>query len=184
MTIEPLSVDNWNDFAGLCAAMGPNRSCWCMWWRYDGVPSRTAARERARSLVQESPRSVGLIAYEDREAIGWVAVGPREDYPRLNRGRDTAPIDEASGVWVIPCFFVREGGRGHGLAAALLEAAVRFATEHGAAAIEGVPVDPATQPRSATASYTGTVSMFQRAGFAERARRTPKGRVVMRRPLP
>ena len=184
MTIEPLSADHWSDFAILCADMGPNRSCWCMWWRYDGVPSRTPARERARSLVRESHRPVGLIAYEDQEAIGWVAVGPRDDYPRLNRGRDTAPIDDSAGVWVIPCFFVRERYRGHGVATALLEAAVRFAMAGGAAAIEGVPGDPTTKSRSAAASYTGTVPIFRRAGFVERTPRTPRGRVVMRKHLP
>ena len=110
-------------------------------------------------------------------------MGLRSEYPRLNRGRDTAPIDDASEVWIIPCFFVRERCRGQGVAAALLDAAVRFAMQHGAAFVEGVPGDPATRLRSAAASYTGTTAMFRRAGFVERARRTPKGRVVMRKDL-
>lgn len=111
-------------------------------------------------------------------------MGPRADYPQLNRGRDTAPIDDASGICIIPCFFVRERYRRYGVATSLLAAAVRFVMAGGAAAIQGVPGDPTTKSRSATASYTGTISMFQRAGFAERARRTPRGRVVMPRHLP
>jgi hypothetical protein len=66
--------------------------------------------------------------------------------------------------------------------AALLEAAVALATEHGATAVEGVPVDPATKRRTPSASYTGALPLFTAAGFEEVARRTPKGRVVVRRP--
>lgn len=181
LTIKYLDADNWNDFAGLCHEMGPNRSCWCMWWRHDGARSEMSARERARALVRATPVPIGLLAYEGPTAIGWVAVGWRTDYPRLNRGRDTAPVDETRGVWAIPCFFVREDYRGKGVARALLDAAVQFAAENGAYAVEGIPGDPATRTRSASASYTGTVEMFRRAGFTEVARRTPKGRVVMRK---
>jgi hypothetical protein len=40
---------------------------------------------------------------------------------------------------------------------------------------------PATKPRTATASYTGTLPTFLAAGFEEVARRSPKSRVVVRR---
>jgi hypothetical protein len=63
----------------------------------------------------------------------------------------------------------------------LLDAAVDFAVSHGARRVEGVPVDPATRTRSSSASYTGTLPTFLSAGFSEMARRTPKGRVVVRK---
>ena len=183
LSIKPLTTENWQDFASLCAVMGPNRSCWCMWWRDDGGRPKDPARTRAWSLVERSSVPIGLIGYAKSDPVGWVAVGNRPAYPRLNRGRDTAPIDGATGGWVIPCFFVREAYRGRGMATALLNAAVEFAHEHGASAVEGVPGDPATRRRSPTASYTGTTAMFAQAGFVECARRTPKGRVLMRREL-
>ena len=117
----------------------------------------------------------GLLAYRGDEPVGWVAVVPRAEYPRLNQGRDTAPVDEREGAWVIPCFFVVDSARGSGVARELLDAAVAFAAAHKAKVVEGVPVDPAVRTRSDSATYTGVVSMFADAGFEEVARRTPKG---------
>jgi hypothetical protein len=59
---------------------------------------------------------------------------------------------------------------------------VEFAREHGAAAVEGHPVDVAglTAARVAGSSvFTGTVAMFAAAGFTEVAR-TYATRPVMR----
>ncbi|MHB8296654.1 MAG: GNAT family N-acetyltransferase [Acidimicrobiales bacterium] len=181
--VEPLTVNRWEDFARLCRAMGPNRSCWCMWWRNDGQPQDLKARERALRLVERSGHPVGLLAYSGEEVVGWAAVSPREEYPRLNNGRDTAPVDDQQGVWVLPCLFVAEEHRRKGVTAALVGAAVELARSMGALAIEAVPGDPATLKRTPSASYTGQVGLFGAAGFAEVARRTAKGRVVMRRDL-
>ncbi len=180
--IRPLTAGRWDDFAALCRQMGPNRSCWCMWWREDGVKHKGTARQRAESLVQRSACPIGLLAYEGDEPVGWVAVSPREDYPRLQAGTETGPVDDLPGVWAVPCFFVVEDRRGQGVAKELLAAAVRLAEDHGAQAVEGVPVDPATTRRhTASGTYTGTTPMFLAAGFREVARRSPRGRVVMRR---
>ncbi len=124
---------------------------------------------------------LGLIAYAGEKPVGWVAVAPRVEYPHLNQTRDTAPLGDITRIWVVPCFFVVEANRGQGVATILLNAAVEFAKEHGATAIEGVPGDPDTRTRSPSASYTGSTALFQAMGFQEFCRRTPKGRVVMRR---
>ncbi len=184
LEIRPLTTERWHDFAALCRQMGPNRSCWCMWWREDGTKHEGTARQRAQDLVQRSERPIGLLAYEGDEPIGWVAVSPREDYPRLQAARETRPVDELAGVWAVPCFFVLEDRRGMGVAKELLAAAARLAEEHGAQAVEGVPVDPETTRRhTASGTYTGTTPMFLAAGFREVGRRFPRGRVVMRRTL-
>jgi GNAT superfamily N-acetyltransferase len=75
--------------------------------------------------------------------------------------------------------------RRSGVGLALLEAAVEFARQHGATAIEGHPVDVAAlkAARAApSALYTGTKAMFAAAGFAEVARTYPT-RPVMRRSI-
>lgn len=165
----------------LARQMGSNRSCWCLYWRRGDVREPGSARERLERLVGTLPHPTGLIAYDEEIPVGWVALSPRAQYPRLNRGRDTAPIDDRPDVWVIPCLFVKESHRGRGLTTLLIERAVAEARECGARIVEGVPGDPETKLRSPSASYTGTVSMFKRAGFSEVARRTPKGRVIVRR---
>ncbi|MGH9100210.1 MAG: hypothetical protein ACRDV8_08275, partial [Acidimicrobiales bacterium] len=87
-----LSSGRWDDFARICRSMGTNRSCWCMWWREDGERHEDSAQSRAKVLVETSDHPVGFLAYDRDEVIGWVAVSPRSEYPRLNRGRDTAPV--------------------------------------------------------------------------------------------
>lgn len=181
--VEPLTLERWEDFSQLCRAMGPNRSCWCMWWRDDGRPKDLTSRERALQLVERSVHPVGLLAYSDEKVIGWAAVSPREEYPRLNKRRDTAPVDDQEGAWVLPCLFVVKEYRHKGVTKALVTAAVEFARSEGARVIEAVPGDPATLVRTPSASYTGTVGLFGATGFSEVARRTKKGRVVMRRDL-
>lgn len=65
--------------------------------------------------------------------------------------------------------------------------AVRYATEQGAAAIEGYPVDPSGGRISTAFAYVGTVSMFEAEGFhrvletAARSARLP--RWLMRKDL-
>jgi len=82
-------------------------------------------------------------------------------------------------VWSIVCFFMDRGERGKKVGTALLDAAVRYAAEHGAAIVEGYPVDPTNRSISNADAYTGVVSMFRRAGFREVARRG--SRPIMRR---
>jgi len=51
-------------------------------------------------------------------------------------------------------------------AGALLAAAVEHAVAHGAAVVEGYPVDPAQRPKAGPADlYHGTLGLFLAAGF-------------------
>jgi ribosomal protein S18 acetylase RimI-like enzyme len=77
---------------------------------------------------------------------------------------------------------VERGERRGGVAAALLDAAVAFAAEGGAEAVEGYPKDTGDARRHANELFVGSVAMFRRAGFEEVGRRSP-GRPIMRRPL-
>jgi GNAT superfamily N-acetyltransferase len=93
-------------------------------------------------------------------------------------GRDENKADD--GVWAVTCFVVRRGLRRRGIASALAEAAVDFAHERGARAVEGYP--RVTQPGDEVgdvALYVGNRNLFANAGFREVSRPTPR-RVVMR----
>lgn len=134
-------------------------------------------RRLLRALVDE--RAPGLLAYEDGEPVGWVSVGGRKEFPRLNRSPITKPVDDLA-VWSIVCFYIHRGRRGQGIATGLLDAAVAFAKANNAPAVEGYPVDKPS-PSNAEA-FWGVRPMFARAGFDEIARRSPT-RPVMRRYL-
>ena len=113
----------------------------------------------------------GLLAYEDGQPVGWVAVAPRNELTRIVRSRATPPVDDAP-VWVIPCVTVRKGYRGQGIAVALIRAAVEYAGQHGAPAVEAYPRAEGERTGDDNA-YFGTEPMFHRAGFE-----------VVRKPLP
>jgi hypothetical protein len=36
----------------------------------------------------------GLIAYEDDRPVGWISLGPREDYEKLARSPVMKPVDD------------------------------------------------------------------------------------------
>ncbi|HUP01215.1 MAG TPA: GNAT family N-acetyltransferase, partial [Gemmatimonadota bacterium] len=112
--------------------------------------------------------------------IGWCAVAPREDYPRLERSRILKPVDEAS-VWSITCFFIARTHRGQGLSVALLEGAVEHAARQGARIVEGYPIEPNARQADPFV-WTGIASAYRAAGFVEVARRSPT-RPIMRRSI-
>jgi ribosomal protein S18 acetylase RimI-like enzyme len=75
------------------------------------------------------------------------------------------------GVWSVLCFVVRPGFRRRGIASQLLAAAVAFARERGARAVEGHPLDDSARRVLAMEAYVGVASMFEKAGFTEIDRR-------------
>jgi len=186
--IRPLTAETWDALNDLFDAGGDAKSCSCQFWRrpINGWGREAAAQNRAALRAQaEEPLPPGLVAFRDGVAVGWVAVAPRDGYPRLTRSR-TIPQLPGDDVWAISCFVVRRTARGAGVAASLLDAAVAFAREHGAGVVEGYPVDTGGARLPAGSAYTGTRGMFDRSGFTEAAPTTsrPKPgmtRVVMRR---
>jgi GNAT superfamily N-acetyltransferase len=183
LEIHPLTADRWDDLVTLFDRPGDPRGCWCMFWRvrgreFDrlwGAGARTAFRE----VVEEGPPP-GLLAYRDGAPVGWCAVAPRETYPRVLHSRVLGSLDDAPACWAVVCFYVVRGERRGGVAAALLEAAVAFAADHGAAVVEGYPKDTEGARKAANELFVGSMAMFTEAGFEEAARNSP-GRPIMRR---
>ncbi len=191
MKIVPATEATWDALEDLFARRGGGdaRFCWCLWWRVrakDFAASSPARnRDALRGLVVSGPPP-GLLALEDGRAIGWVGLGPRHHFERLERSR-VIPRSEGPAPWVVVCFVVAADARGRGVATALLAAAVEHARAAGAAAVEGYPVDPAAASGgrvSETSAFVGTRSMFQRAGFSWASDTSSHGggapRVVMR----
>jgi GNAT superfamily N-acetyltransferase len=185
VTVAPLTPDRWADLEAVFTAKGCSvaRQCWCMAYRLTGSPpppppgtTRAQENRAAFKALVESGDPPGLIASHGGDAVGWVSVGPRQDYARLRRSPVMKPVDDLP-VWSIVCFVVPARYRGHGVAQALLTAAVEYAREHGARAVEGYPVDRPTRSRD-DCMWFGAKSMFDRAGFKEVARRRPHRPVV------
>jgi len=90
-------------------------------------------------------------------------------------GRAEDKTDDS--VWAVTCFVTRKGFRRRGIGGALLHAAVAFARERGARAIEGYPIT--TTQVISVELHPGTAGMFADAGFTEVSQPTLR-RVVMR----
>ena len=80
-------------------------------------------------------------------------------------------------IWAVTCLFTRAGFRRRGVSRVLARAAVDFARDHGAQAIEGYPMT--TKDVVSEELHVGTVGIFAAAGFTEVGRPTLR-RAVMR----
>jgi GNAT superfamily N-acetyltransferase len=174
LTIVPATADRWSDLVALFEEPGEPRRCWCTYFRFP-KPVWSAmdvdARREAFGGVVASAAEPGLLAYVDGRAVGWVSVAPREEFlDHLDRTRVLKPAP-GEGVWSVLCFVVSRPARGRGVGHALLAAAVEFAREHGARAVEGHPLDETRRKLMTMESYPGVTSMFTRAGFTEIERR-------------
>ena len=188
--VQPATADRWDDLVTVFGRRGKDPSwCWCRLFLGPGPDessSSCATPDNRRALRQEITHAAtppGLIAYVGDHPVGWTRVGPRSAFPRVQGNRALARVlTEDPGAWWVTCFAVDSRHRRSGIGSVLLRAAVEFAREHGATAVEGHPVDVAALKAARVAGsaiYTGTVAMFAAAGFVEVAR-TYASRPVMR----
>jgi GNAT superfamily N-acetyltransferase len=183
LLVKPLTSERWRDLEQLFGPRGACAGCWCMWWRVPRSAWKAVKGEGNRRALRRLVRSgtvPGLLAYDGSEPVGWIAVEPREAYPRLESSRSLARVDDRP-AWSITCFFVARSHRGRGVSRALVEAALRHARRAGARVVEAYPVDSA-RPAAAASRYTGVPSTFEALGFREVARRSPT-RPILRRAL-
>jgi GNAT superfamily N-acetyltransferase len=193
LTIVPANQASWDDLQAVFGTRGQAARCQCQ--RYKLRPREAFAKfpvgERARRLRTqtncgrpESPTTSGLVAYLDDEPVGWCAVEPRTAYEGLLRnnrvpweGRSEDKTDD--GVWAVTCVFTRVGFRRRDVGNALIRAAVDFARERGARALEGYPMITEQQKFLLEELHVGSRRSFAAAGFTEVSHPTLR-RVVMR----
>lgn len=190
LTVRPLTPERWPDLEALFNAKGCSvaRGCWCMFYRRSGAQgplrSGTTAAQANRADLKKlvnNGNPPGLIGYRGKVPVGWVSLGPREDYARLKRSPVMKPVDEKP-VWSIICFVVPSEHRGQGVARALLDGAIAYAKKHGATLLEAYPVDKPGRSHD-DFMWFGAKSMYDDAGFEEVARRKPQRPVVRLKPV-
>jgi GNAT superfamily N-acetyltransferase len=208
LAIVPANQAAWADLLAIFGSRDCGRCC-CQRFKTRGWFWDQATDEQRRESLRvqancgdRSPRAAttGLVAYLGApgpgepgpdgepgrgEPVGWVAVEPRTEYPRLLglptvwKGRPGEDKDDES-VWAITCFVVRRGYRRRGITYGLAAAAADYARISGARAVEGYAM--ITQPgREVTWGelHVGARQVFADAGFAEVSRPSVR-RAVMR----
>ena len=192
LTIVPANQASWADLSAIFGTVGHPGRCNCQrfktrgWFWGQGTPEdrQDRLREQANCDDPEATSTTGLVAYLGGEPVGWVAVEPRTEYPRLLglptvwRGRHEDKAD--NGVWSVTCFVVRKGYRKRGITYALAAATVGYARANGASALEAYAMR--TQPGKEITwgeLHVGAVQAFAEAGFSEVSSPSVR-RVVMR----
>jgi len=191
ISVVPANEASWEDLQTVFGTRG--QACRCQCQRYKLRPRESfgsfPVEERAHRLREqtdcghpESDATSGLVAYLDGEPVGWCAVEPRTAYGGLVRNNRVPWVGRAEdraddSVWAVTCLFTRAGFRKRGVSRALARAAVEFARERGARAIEGYPIT--TKDVILEELHVGTEGVFAAAGLTEVSRPTLR-RVVMR----
>ncbi|MCO6436485.1 MAG: GNAT family N-acetyltransferase [Phycisphaerae bacterium] len=170
--VRSLVADDWAEVERLFGPRGACGGCWCMYWRLPrggklwdenkGEPNRRAFEKLVRG-----GGVYGCLAFVGEKPVGWCCVGPRRDFPRLERSR-VLETDWSAGTWSVVCFYIAAGYRHRGVGSKLLRGAIAVAKAHGAREIEGYPVRPKHGSGAeipAAFAWTGVEAMFESQGF-------------------
>jgi GNAT superfamily N-acetyltransferase len=194
ITVVPANEASWKDLQAIFGTRGIAPICQCQRFKlrrkeaFRSFPAEERARrlhEQTNSGNLQAATTSGLVAYLDGEPVGWCAVEPRTAYEGLVRNnrvpwtdRDEDKNDDS--VWAVTCLFTRAGFRRRGITYALARAAVDFARDRGARALEGYPL--ITTPGTTVIwdeLLVGSPGVFAAAGLTEVSHPT-KRRLVMR----
>ncbi len=187
ISIVPADQAGWPAVEEVMMSEATSRNCWCQFHVLENRVANTTTRESRKSLLQEQVTTLdpprGLIALEDEQPVGWCGVEPRTRLnhilaTRLVTGNTIFALDDP-GVWVVYCILVPPAHRRKGVGARLLREAVAHASEHGAAAIEGLPIDTSMRGGKLPPGFsTGTLAMYIKEGFTPVAA-LPSGRTLV-----
>lgn len=145
-----------------------------MWWklsRSEFEKLKGEGNRQAQKSYVDSGHVPGILAYSADRPVGWCAVEPRANYPRLEYSRILKPVDNQV-VWSITCFFIAKDFRQRGVTVQLLCAVLDYVTRQGGKILEGYPTEPRNEAVPSAFVYTGLASAFLKAGFVEVARRS------------
>lgn len=180
LSFFPVTAERWMDFETLFGKRGACGGCWCMFWRQTRSEFEQMKGDINRQLMHalvESGEIPGVLGYAGDKPVGWISIAPRKNFSALERSRILKPVDDQE-VWSVVCFFVDKSYRKRGLSVRLLQAAVEYARQCGAKVVEGYPTDQGESSSPDPFVYTGLLSAFQKAGFSEVLRRSPKRPIV------
>lgn len=131
LEIVPVTADHWSSFDEFFARQ--KLECYCRWPREEPMtfkPEERKQRDAMRELVLAG-NCPGLLACDVSGPVGWCAVAPKREFPQY--------ADITEGAWGIACVTVGREARGAGVGRRLVEAAISYATEHGARSLDGPP---------------------------------------------
>ncbi|SFS18216.1 Acetyltransferase (GNAT) family protein [Agrococcus baldri] len=190
LRIVPANRASPADLDAIFGSRGNGSRCRCQRYRLErgetfaGTPVEeraTRLRDQTSAGEPDASATTGLVAYLGQLPVGWAAVAPRSEHQGLVReftvpwkDRDEHSADAS--VWAITCLFVRAGHRRSGISRELAAAAVAFARERGARAVEAYPIT--TTAVIEEELHVGTLPTFEAAGLTEVSHPTKRRKVL------
>lgn len=166
-----LRPNDWPIIERLFGPKGACGGCWCMLWRAPKggsafEESKGEKNRRAFKRLVTTGRVYGVLAFAGDEPVGWCSIGPRADFPGLQRSR-VLQTDWRDGTWSVTCFYIPARWRHKGVATALLKEAVKLARANGARELEAYPVrvKAAGGDMPAAFAWTGVPALFDKHKF-------------------
>ena len=186
LTSKPLTLETWPAFARLVEKHnGIFGGCWCISFHLDPGEKRHGAaayREMKEALVRKSKAHAALV-FDGPNAVGWCQFGPTAELPNI---RSKKAYEEGLGKlpdWRITCFFVDRERRGDGIASLALREALGYIAKSGGGMVEAYPEDYTGERTSNSFLCSGTLGMFEKAGF-RKVRKIATRRWVVARRIP
>jgi GNAT superfamily N-acetyltransferase len=149
---------NWDEFEVFFESKGILRNCWCMAWRMTKEEKKnntgTCRKQYLKSRV-ETDIPIGLLAYDNGQAIAWCSVAPKDGHRGLGGNNNLGSL------WSLTCFYILPEYRKHGMVHILIEAAKQYSKDNGGQYLEAYPVEE----DSPSYRYMGFVRTFEKEGF-------------------
>jgi GNAT superfamily N-acetyltransferase len=184
LTSKPLSPETWPAFARLVEKHhGIFGGCWCISFHLDpmgGKQSPETYRSRKEELVREG-RAHAALVFDGSDAVGWCQFGPTAELPNIRSRKAYEEGLRELPDWRITCFFIDRERRGEGVATFALQEAVREIGGLGGGVVEAYPEDYEGRKISSSFLCSGTLGMFEKAGFKKGRKIAMHRWVVVRR---
>lgn len=186
LTSRPLAPATWPAFARLVEKHdGIFGGCWCISFHLEpGENKRWAGRYRElkQARVRED-RAHAALVFDGHDAVGWCQFGPTAELPNIRSKKEYEKGPPTLPDWRITCFFIDRERRGDGIASFALREALRYIGEAGGGSVEAYPEDYTDERTSNSFLCSGTLGMFEKAGF-QKARKIAMRRWVVVRRVP
>ena len=133
-------------------------------------------------LVRQVHAHAALV-FDGKEAVGWCQFGPTAELPNIRSRKAYEEGLKEPPDWRVTCFFVDRERRGDGIAAMALHEAMQMIARLGGGMVEAYPEDYTGKKVSSSFLCSGTLGMFEKAGF-RKTRKIAMHRWVVEKRLP
>ncbi len=167
LRVVPLSEATWAAYAALLERHnGVFAGCWCNWFHRtaEDKPQSSAESRALKERVVCEGRSHAAVVMHGDEAVAWCQYGAPAELPNIYHRKAYEETRGDLPDYRVTCLFVDKRYRRSGLSAVALQGVLDLVAAAGGGVVEGYPHDTGGARQSVL--YSGTRTLFERAGFS------------------